>query len=92
MASNLTLAFGVMITLSPRGTGDGKGGARGGAVSFLPGGAPCAPVPARSDGHNRAARSIPRREGELLRCYILEILTFFLLIKGRYSGTPTRDT
>lgn len=37
MASNLTLASGVMITLSPRGTGDGKGGARG-AVSFLPGG------------------------------------------------------
>lgn len=91
MASNLTLASGVMITLSPRGTGDGKGGARG-AVSFLPGGALCAPVPARSDGHNRAARSIPRREGEPLRCYILGITTFFLLIKPRYRGTQPRDT
>lgn len=63
-----------------------------GAVSFLLGGALCAPVPARPDGHNRTARSIPRREGGLLCCYILEIITFFLLIKVRYSGTTTRDT
>lgn len=63
-----------------------------GAVSFLLGGAPCAPVPARPDGHNRAARSIPRREGKLFRCYILEIITFFLLIKTRYRGTQLRDT
>lgn len=53
-----------MITLSLRGTGDGKGYAKG-IVFFLLGGAQSAPVPARPDGYNRAARSIPRREWSL---------------------------
>ena len=49
-----------------------------GAVSFLLGGALCAPVPARPDGHNRTARSIPRREGG----------AFALLYLGNYYLFP----